>query len=462
MAIKGLGQRRKPHFFKPFLPDSYQQLAIPKAFLKHLAGENCVDGQEIILRNQHCKDKSWPVKLNGFCFKEGWSDFVRDHELSLGEFVVFGHEGGLVFDVIVFGHSACEKKQYPALYINIEDDNRVEEKEIKVSSVPLSGRVITRPMTRSLQREAAMISSNRQASCEDLGKQLEVKGPLSGRVITRPMTRSQQREAALTSSNRQASCEDLGKQSEVKGPLSGRVITHPMTRSQRRKTAMTISNRQASFEDRGKQFEIKRPHRRKPSIPKNFRRSNGLTRKIFKVIIRDQKGRLWPVNLCDNRSKMGSGWLEFVTANCLKEDTCIFKKKDSVKRSNRGAIVLDFTVSGSKNRGALVKKDEQIEPTNPSFEKSISLFIFKAHCLYIPKYFATSNDLMGKIYKTKITDGKGRSWRGQLKHRKSDDVVYITSDWTQIFTSNGLKAHDTCTLELTRRGKGKLMEFSLL
>ncbi|XP_043720762.1 putative B3 domain-containing protein REM15 [Telopea speciosissima] len=256
------------------------------------------------------------------------------------------------------------------------------------------------------------------------------------------------------------------KEKEIKVssvPLSSRVISRCMTHSNRRKVAMNSSSRQASFEDLGKQFEVKRPHRRHPSIPRYFLRSNGITGKFFKVIIRDQKGRSWPVNIT-SKNRLGNGWSEFVSTNSLKEeDICVFKQSNSGKLSNRsGALVLDFTVLSSKNRGALVKKDYQIELSNPSFEKTLTLFNFRNHCLYVPMNFSRLNGLMGKKCKTTLTDGKGRSWKVELNHRKSDDQVYILSDWIQICTSNGLKEGDTCTFELTRKGKRKVMEFSLL
>lgn len=43
-------------------------------------------------------------------FEFGWPQFVDHHNLSIGDFVVFEHVGGLKFNVFVFDHSACEKE----------------------------------------------------------------------------------------------------------------------------------------------------------------------------------------------------------------------------------------------------------------------------------------------------------------------------------------------------------------
>ncbi|XP_042489203.1 B3 domain-containing protein REM7-like isoform X2 [Macadamia integrifolia] len=110
---------RNPQFFKPILPGFLQQLAIPIEFRKHLREEKCEDG-EAVLRN--C-GKSWPVKVSGFCFKEGWADFARDRHLLAGDFLIFRYEGQMVFDVMVFTRSACEKIFPPFL---AENENKGE------------------------------------------------------------------------------------------------------------------------------------------------------------------------------------------------------------------------------------------------------------------------------------------------------------------------------------------------
>lgn len=43
-------------------------------------------------------------------FEEGWGDFARQHELTVGDIVVFEHVGGMDFNAFVFDYTACEKE----------------------------------------------------------------------------------------------------------------------------------------------------------------------------------------------------------------------------------------------------------------------------------------------------------------------------------------------------------------
>ncbi|KAJ4960340.1 hypothetical protein NE237_020250 [Protea cynaroides] len=171
MVNEGISDCKKPQFFKPFLPDSYQQLEIPKTFIKHIDREMC-------------KDKYWVVKLKDFCFEEGWSDFVQDHNLCLEDLVVFNHEGGLVFDVMVFGHSACEKNKYPAIEnkgeedeMEVQDDSRGKEKEIK-GSIPMSRDALYSNRKNASSHSNRQIVAKSQDPSEDSMRQFAIKNPL--------------------------------------------------------------------------------------------------------------------------------------------------------------------------------------------------------------------------------------------------------------------------------------------
>ncbi|XP_074283923.1 B3 domain-containing protein REM14-like [Silene latifolia] len=62
------------------------------------------------------KDKRngiWYVKVSykegKVHFKDGWRKFCEEHGLQVGDFLVFKYQGNLIFDVIVFDPSACER-----------------------------------------------------------------------------------------------------------------------------------------------------------------------------------------------------------------------------------------------------------------------------------------------------------------------------------------------------------------
>lgn len=44
-------------------------------------------------------------------FQRGWEEFVSDHDLNTGDFLVFQYDGGRRFTVLVFEPTACEKEE---------------------------------------------------------------------------------------------------------------------------------------------------------------------------------------------------------------------------------------------------------------------------------------------------------------------------------------------------------------
>lgn len=58
--------------------------------------------------------KIWDVELvdssNGLRFESGWKEFVVDHAMEIGDFLVFRLEGCSCFSVLVFDATACEKE----------------------------------------------------------------------------------------------------------------------------------------------------------------------------------------------------------------------------------------------------------------------------------------------------------------------------------------------------------------
>ncbi|XP_059659145.1 B3 domain-containing protein REM10-like [Cornus florida] len=107
----------EPHFFKPLLPGFHHELLIPISFFKYLNnGEKC---EQALLRSRGL-GKYWAVKVKGRRLEDGWTDFAQTHELSVGDFLVFRHEGDMVFDVTVFKPSGCER-EYTSLDISTTD-----------------------------------------------------------------------------------------------------------------------------------------------------------------------------------------------------------------------------------------------------------------------------------------------------------------------------------------------------
>uniref|UniRef100_A0A1U7VQY7 B3 domain-containing protein REM5-like n=1 Tax=Nicotiana sylvestris TaxID=4096 RepID=A0A1U7VQY7_NICSY len=95
---------KKPHFFKPILPGFKHGIKIPIPFSKYLNGCN---QEHAILRRA---GKKSVVKVNGRLLEEGWGKFAEEHDLQLGDCLVFKHEGNMEFEVSNFGSSKCERE----------------------------------------------------------------------------------------------------------------------------------------------------------------------------------------------------------------------------------------------------------------------------------------------------------------------------------------------------------------
>ncbi|GJZ38114.1 ALP1-like protein [Tanacetum coccineum] len=85
-----------------------QQQSIPISYQKYLVSRR--KNKTAILK-RGCR--KWHVKIdNDWVFGEGWEAFVRDNGVQDFDFVVFKHQGNMVFDTMVFDTSSCER-EYP-------------------------------------------------------------------------------------------------------------------------------------------------------------------------------------------------------------------------------------------------------------------------------------------------------------------------------------------------------------
>ncbi|CAN1184986.1 B3 domain-containing protein REM10 [Linum perenne] len=97
-----------PHFFQPLLPGFQHRLSIPVEFSKHLP----TGVETALLRSQ--SGKLYSVNISGRKFRDaGWKEFVADHGLHVGDFLLFRKDACKVFDVMVFDPSSCEI-EYPS------------------------------------------------------------------------------------------------------------------------------------------------------------------------------------------------------------------------------------------------------------------------------------------------------------------------------------------------------------
>ncbi|PHU08823.1 hypothetical protein BC332_20683 [Capsicum chinense] len=117
---------KKPYFFKPIMPGFKRGLKIPIGFLRYLKGLKHIE--HAILRRA---SKKWLVKVNCWRLEDGWKKFAKEHDLQLGDLLVFRHEGHMEFKVSIFDSSHCDR-EYAEYLREEEESNTIEETSKKV------------------------------------------------------------------------------------------------------------------------------------------------------------------------------------------------------------------------------------------------------------------------------------------------------------------------------------------
>ncbi|PWA76850.1 auxin response factor [Artemisia annua] len=110
------------HFFK-FIPPGFKfNLSLPRSFWTSLNEWTCK--KVVLKRGRH----EWPVAINDKgVFGDGWRKLVIDNGVQEFDFIVFKHQGNMLFDFMVFDQSTCER-QYPNLLDEIDVEDHIHER----------------------------------------------------------------------------------------------------------------------------------------------------------------------------------------------------------------------------------------------------------------------------------------------------------------------------------------------
>ncbi|KAI3826018.1 hypothetical protein L1987_00059 [Smallanthus sonchifolius] len=270
------------------------------------------------------------------------------------------------------------------------------------------------------------------------------------------------------STNRSSQCKDetrlnddryLGKQ-----PTKNHIKVQKET-SSRIKKVETSSTRYF--------ISILKPYSFKSSrlyVPAEFSIANDL--RIGEMILRDDKGRSWKVQLNKigkNRFSLGYGYREFWVANGLMEgDVCKFELVENEK--NKPYIVnfsLNVDSTPSRQEAHISLKETGLTRKENSssryFLSTLKPYSLKRSLLYLPVAFFISNDLrMGEVI---LRDDKGRLWRVKLrKTSKSRNRLYLGCGFRDFLVANGLREGDAYKFELVENEKDKppIVNFSYL
>ncbi|XP_058081103.1 putative B3 domain-containing protein At5g66980 [Magnolia sinica] len=256
---------RRASFFKVLLGDFTDKLRIPPAFVKNFKGKLPV---KFKLRNS--AGRFWHLKVkiidSHLFFQDGWSDFVKENLLQIGDVLVFGYDGDLEFDVKIFGRSGCEKED------GLVDKNGNECTLCKERK--------EQPKERE---EFVAINGVYECNCF-----LRVKRSIASNKTNCGKIRSNQRPMVEIEAN---SC-----------PLN---LKHPHF------TRIWNSNRQYTV-----------------PVPSFFCDENNLQAKEH-IYLHDHNGKRWKVTLVkmsDGRVEIGAGWVAFTREHGLRHgDMCGFE-----------------------------------------------------------------------------------------------------------------------------------------
>ncbi|KAL2898249.1 B3 domain-containing protein REM9 [Bienertia sinuspersici] len=117
MGSSGRPKSYDSRFMQPIIPGFLTSFSIPLAYKEKLAEEGYEEAERLVLVHEMEPKKSdwkWEVEIEeGRHFKQGWEEFCEDHNLSVGEFVVFTHLRDLVFRVSVYDPATVCERQFP-------------------------------------------------------------------------------------------------------------------------------------------------------------------------------------------------------------------------------------------------------------------------------------------------------------------------------------------------------------
>ncbi|KAG1354371.1 putative Subtilisin-like protease SBT2.5 [Cocos nucifera] len=251
---------------------------IPPAFVRYIIN---LGGKRATLVSP--LGNSWSVNIHGYkknmCFREGWREFARAHDLKLGYFMVFRYEDDRTFSFQVFDTSACRKDYSPVGVQSAHMDIRRCLNAENASKVDTS----QGPTTQADRKQIRMMDEGRSTE--------RMCSSCSGRKFF---------VAIIKYYNLTKNYMNI--------PASFKESIDMMT-----KDKVILKN------EEGRSWH---------GIPASFRASNDIATR-HQVILKDVEGRSWHVRICNKGNSgvhLAQGWQEFCADNRLeKGDKCIFE-----------------------------------------------------------------------------------------------------------------------------------------
>lgn len=343
---------RRPQFFKVFLPEhSSDHLKIPLAFVHHIGGGG---GSLNTVSLKGPGGGVWYTDLvtnsgGELFFGKGWKEFISDHSVQLGDFLVFEYAGNMRFNVLVFDHSACEKEasllarppgdtfspkrkrgRQPGKKFNekqsAKDNSLMEAKDNSLLETATPRAILGKKLDTSIETNASVLQARELSMCSTT---LEVeKMPPSGEV---PL--SGKRRNGLISQRRPVTLEEV---TGVRQKANAFKSEHPFCIIQMRDSYVYFS------------FAL--------NVPTTFAREH-LPWPRGNVILWDPSGKRWEVKSLPHGGTtcFSAGWRKFSIANNLETgDVCVFEAIEKYEmKVNILRVVEEITPLISQSRGRI-------------------------------------------------------------------------------------------------------------
>ncbi|KAG7572055.1 B3 DNA binding domain [Arabidopsis suecica] len=214
-------------------------------------------------------------------------------------------------------------------------------------------------------------------------------------------------------------------------------------------------------------------------LPRPFVRENGVVTGSGEIVLMNEKGRSWKLQLRKKPScgtvYVKGGWVSFCDANGLRAgDIYTFKL---IQRG--GTLVLrllpnepeeeahDVSLSAEpesdaesnlekiqrKKKVKNVTREAESSSLDPScFVANVAPSSLRYDTLYLPKRFMRENGLDTRCGEMTLMNEKGKSWTLDLKRKKSCGTSLIKRGWRSFCHANGLRAGSIITFKLIKKG----------
>ncbi|XP_020885759.1 B3 domain-containing protein REM14 isoform X1 [Arabidopsis lyrata subsp. lyrata] len=349
------------HFFKPLLPGFHSHLTIPVVFfLKHIEGR---DDQKMAELRSDASKITWKVKIDGQRLTDGWKEFALAHDLRIGDIVIFRQESDLSFHVTLLGPSCCEI-QYGSC---LDEETNLEKKknpngEAETSSLgrscfvakvaPSSLSYDSMHLPRPFVRENGVVTGSGEiVLMNEKGRSWKLKlrqkpscgtvyvkggwvsfcdanGLRAGDIYTfKLIQRGGTLVLRLLPNESEEEAHDASLSAEPESDAGSNL--EMIQRKETVKKNVTREAESSSLDPSCFVANVAPSSLRYDTLylPRRFMRENGLDKRCGKMILMNEKGKSWTLDLKQKKSCGTSlikrGWSSFCRANGLRAGSII-------------------------------------------------------------------------------------------------------------------------------------------